>query len=262
MSLFKSILSKEPYDWRKYTFLSTKERDALFADAGRVAIQQGNISAVGLQREFIIGNIRAMQIMHQLAEGKVLEYTEDSLKKVPSLMSLPEFEWYLGACEKYPSTITKYGDRYLKLAKEKFHAEHPNHEAEFKDRLIQLKEKMENIVTEKDNTDLMTGEEFEDYCADLLQNNGFDDIRKTTIKGDHGIDLLAKKDGISYAIQCKCYSSSVGNKAVQEAYSGKRIYDTDIAAVMTNSFFTPQAISDAQSLKVKLWDRDVIKRMK
>ena len=57
-------------------------------------------------------------------------------------------------------------------------------------------------------------------------------------------------------IQCKCYSGNVGNSAIQEAFSGKSIYNADIAVVLTNSYFTKQAIEDAQLLRVRLWDRE------
>lgn len=106
------------------------------------------------------------------------------------------------------------------------------------------------------NFDLLEGHEFEYFCADLLRDNGFSGVRVTQGSGDHGIDILASKDGMKYAIQCKCYSKNVGNKAVQEAYSGKDIYRTDIAVVMTNRYFTEQARSDARKLGVELWDRN------
>lgn len=100
----------------------------------------------------------------------------------------------------------------------------------------------------------MTGEEFEIMCANLLRKNGFSNVSTTSRTGDHGIDIIAYKDGYKYAIQCKNYANKVGNKAVQEAYSGKAIYNANIAVVMTNNQFTPQAIEDANRLNVWLWD--------
>lgn len=72
---------------------------------------------------------------------------------------------------------------------------------------------------------------------------------------------MASREGWKYAIQCKNYSSKVGNRAVQEAYSGKDYYNADIAVVMTNNFFTPAAIETADSLDVELWDRDKLNGM-
>lgn len=106
--------------------------------------------------------------------------------------------------------------------------------------------------------DLMDGHEFEYFCADLLRDNGFTNVQVTPGSSDHGIDILARKKGTKYAIQCKCYSNKVGNKAIQEAYSGRTIYGANVAAVMTNNYFTKQAESDAKKLNVQLWDRNKI----
>lgn len=109
--------------------------------------------------------------------------------------------------------------------------------------------------------DALTGEEFEAYCADLLRENGFTDVLLTKHTGDHGVDITARKDGVVYAIQCKCYSSTVGNAAIQQIYSGKSLYNADVAVVMTNSRFTKQAIEDADRLRVRLWDREKLLEM-
>lgn len=111
------------------------------------------------------------------------------------------------------------------------------------------------------NIDTMEGHEFEHFCADLLQRNGFTDVEVTKASGDFGIDILARKDGVSYAIQCKCYSDTVGNHAVQEALSGAQYYHCMVAVVMTNNYFTPAAIETAQKTNVLLWDRDTILKM-
>lgn len=96
---------------------------------------------------------------------------------------------------------------------------------------------------------------FEKVACMLLKANGFQNVRSTKASNDYGIDILAEKDDITYAIQCKCYSSSVGNKAVQEAYSGKGVYNCMVAVVLTNNKFTKQAIETAKATHVLLWDR-------
>lgn len=126
-------------------------------------------------------------------------------------------------------------------------------------RLIR-KSRIENAMNTQ-KYDSMTGEQFEEFCANILRGNGYQDVEVTPTSGDHGIDILAKKDGVKYAIQCKRYSKPVGNKAIQEAYSGKTIYNADVAVVMTNSDFTSQAIHDATKLNVLLWGRDKIESL-
>lgn len=118
--------------------------------------------------------------------------------------------------------------------------------------------KTHNLIINFDNID---GHEFEYFCADILEKNGYENVEVTKGSGDHGIDILAEKDGIAYAIQCKCYSSNIGNAAVQQAHTGKSIYHKDIAVVITNRYFTQQAIEEAAALGVKLWDRDKLNEL-
>lgn len=109
--------------------------------------------------------------------------------------------------------------------------------------------------------DYMEGHDFEYFCADVLRKNGFENVEVTQGSGDHGIDILSEKYGITYAIQCKRYDKPVGNDAVQQAVAGKGIYKKDIAVVLTNNRFTAQAIEEANALGVKLWDRDKLNEM-
>ena len=107
----------------------------------------------------------------------------------------------------------------------------------------------------------MEGHEFEYFCADLLKNHGFCEVEVTRGSGDYGIDILAEKDGVTYAIQCKRYATPVGVKAVQEAYAGRDYYDRMVGAVMTNQYFTTPAVEAAKKLKILLWDGGYIESM-
>ena len=121
-----------------------------------------------------------------------------------------------------------------------------------------IKEK--TVVSEVTNStpdfDCMEGHDFEYFCADILRQNGYINVDVTRGSGDQGIDILAEKDGIKYGIQCKCYSSDIGNKAVQEAFSGKTFYGCHVAVVLTNRHFTKSAKELADSNHVLLWDRE------
>lgn len=119
---------------------------------------------------------------------------------------------------------------------------------------------MKKRITFRD-IDSMEGHDFEYFCADVLKKNGFGHINVTVASGDYGIDILARQGGVTYAIQCKRYQGNVGNKAVQEALSGKVYYGCKAAAVMTNSYFTQQAKETAQRTGVELWDRDRLHSM-
>lgn len=109
--------------------------------------------------------------------------------------------------------------------------------------------------------DEMEGHEFEYYCADLLRARGFTEVEVTGGSRDYGVDILAQKDGITYAIQCKCYTSPVGVAAVQEVYAGRDYYDRMAGAVLTNQYFTEPAVDMAKKLKILLWDRGYLESM-
>lgn len=109
--------------------------------------------------------------------------------------------------------------------------------------------------------DEMEGHDFEYFCAELLEKRGFTDVEVTKGSGDYGIDILAEKEGVTYAVQCKCYTGPVGVKAVQEAYAGRDYYDRMVGAVMTNRYFTAPAVEAAQKLKILLWDRGYLDSM-
>lgn len=107
----------------------------------------------------------------------------------------------------------------------------------------------------------MEGHEFEYFCADLLKRNGFTEVEVTKGSGDYGADILAQKEGVTYAVQCKCYTGPVGVGAVQEVYAGRDYYDRMVGAVMTNQYFTSPAVKAAEKLKILLWDGGCLESM-
>lgn len=109
--------------------------------------------------------------------------------------------------------------------------------------------------------DEMEGRDFEQFCAELLRERGFVEVEVTKGSGDYGIDILAEKDGVTYAIQCKRYDTLVGVKAIQEAYAGRDYYDRMVGAVLTNQYFTAPAVEAAKKLKILLWDRGYLDSM-
>ncbi|MCZ4343016.1 restriction endonuclease [Sphingomonadaceae bacterium G21617-S1] len=82
--------------------------------------------------------------------------------------------------------------------------------------------------------------EFEILCAQNMENAGWD-AQLTKGSGDQGADVICRKDGISIVLQCKLYSSPIGNKAVQEAFAARSYYDLGHAAVVSNQPYTKSA---------------------
>lgn len=117
---------------------------------------------------------------------------------------------------------------------------------------------LSSIENELYKIDTMDGHAFEFWCANLLRHNGFYDVVVTPGSNDQGVDITAKKEEVHYAIQCKCFSSDLGNKSIQEVYAGKEMYNCQVAVVMTNQHFTNGAKLLAEKTRVLLWDREKI----
>lgn len=119
---------------------------------------------------------------------------------------------------------------------------------------------LDTVETQLYAIDCMEGHEFEFWCADALRKLGYHHVEVTPGSGDQGVDVLAQKDGIKYAVQCKRYSSDLGNKPVQEVHAGKAIYHCHVGVVITNQHFTTGAKELAAATDTLLWDREWIHR--
>jgi restriction system protein len=97
----------------------------------------------------------------------------------------------------------------------------------------------------------MSGADFERFCADELMRAGWR-VQLIGASGDQGGDLIAEKDGLRVMIQCKKYSSPIGNTAVQEAFAGMRHHEASAACVVSNARYTTGARQLAASTGVYL----------
>ena len=79
------------------------------------------------------------------------------------------------------------------------------------------------IIYDMSRVDAMEGHEFEHFIAALMHKLGYQNLEVTRGSGDQGVDVLAEKEGVRYAVQCKCYSSDLGNTPVQEVNTGRVI---------------------------------------
>ena len=101
--------------------------------------------------------------------------------------------------------------------------------------------------------DAMSGPEFEGALVELFELLGFE---VELIGGfDKGADLVITRDDARTAVQAKRHAGRVGIDAVRQLIDGMKSYDCTCGLVVTNSFFTPQAIECAERLGIGLWDR-------
>ncbi len=92
----------------------------------------------------------------------------------------------------------------------------------------------------------LDGAEFESYCRRILEKHGWR-VTATPVTGDQGVDLVGHLGLAIVAIQCKRYSSSVTNKAVQEVIAGRTHYGAHFAVVVSNAPYTKSATELAKT---------------
>lgn len=114
-------------------------------------------------------------------------------------------------------------------------------------------------ISPSDEIDVMTGEEFEDYVAQVLRGNGWH-IEHTARSGDFGVDLIATSGRVRKAIQCKRLSHPVGISAVQEVVAGAAHYRCNSSMVVSNQDFTRAARDLAYTHNCELIGSDQLLR--
>ncbi len=108
-----------------------------------------------------------------------------------------------------------------------------------------------------DQLDQLDGFAFERWVIAMLQAEGYD-CTNVRDRGDFGVDLIARIETVAVGVQTKRYSGHVGNAAVQQVLAGCDYYGCVVAAVVTQSYFTPAAREQAARARypVVLIDRD------
>jgi restriction system protein len=102
--------------------------------------------------------------------------------------------------------------------------------------------------------------EYEEHCAEILRADGWN-ARRTSGSGDQGADVIAEKDGVRAVIQCKLFSSPVGNKAVQEVTAARIFYSAQYAIVLSNQSYTRSAKKLANATGAILMHHDDIPKL-
>lgn len=214
-------------------------QDELFLAARDIVFETQMASVSMLQRRLKLGYERAARIIDQLEEaGYVGPFEGSAPRKVFTDKPLTRMEH------------KTHSDAEIKTAATPV----PRQNLSNNDLFL----KYGGVDAELLTVDLMEGHDFEHWCANLLLKTGFSSADVTPGSGDQGVDIVAVKEGVRYAVQCKCYSSDLGNKPIQEVYAGKEMYNCQVGVVMTNRHFTNGAKELAGRTRVLLWDREVL----
>lgn len=176
--------------------------------------------------------------------------------------------------EKYPGiSLTTFLQHKLQIPEYKAEELAARIEKEFKpeatSKMKQIKEKRldakEQVSVEcpsKVNIysiDSLSGKEFEHFLKWMFEELGYQ-VQPGKYVADSGVDLVASKDKERIAIQAKRYQRSmkVSNSVILKTHGGMDVYGCERSIVITTSYFTQQAISDARKLNIELWDRDTL----
>ena len=103
--------------------------------------------------------------------------------------------------------------------------------------------------------DTMSGTEFESFLKVLFEKMEYY-VLLTKISRDYGADLIIKKGGKESLVQAKCYTKTVGIKAVQEIIGAKNHYKISDTIVVSNNYFSKDAETLALENNVRLINRD------
>ena len=107
----------------------------------------------------------------------------------------------------------------------------------------------------------MSGVEFELFCKELLEKNGFS-VSTTATTGDGGIDLIAINNNTffkgKYIVQCKRYTGSVGEPVIRDLYGVVMAERANKGILITTGTFTTAAIAFAKEKQLELIDGNIL----
>lgn len=111
-----------------------------------------------------------------------------------------------------------------------------------------------------DNFASMSDRDFEFFISELLKEMDYDIIKVTPPTGDFGTDIIAKKGGVSVAVQCKKYNEKnrVGNTSIQQLIGSMRYYGASHSIFVTTSDYTEKAKEQTKNASIELWNKDTL----
>lgn len=116
--------------------------------------------------------------------------------------------------------------------------------------------------------DKLTPSDFERFVGSVLEAAGWQDLSYTqlnqnSLHGDGGVDIFAKKNGKTFAIEVKqrAIDVPVGVTALNQLVTGAKLANTKRMILVTNSYFTTDVTARAFKLGVELIDRGDLKTL-
>ena len=132
-------------------------------------------------------------------------------------------------------------DKYLRAEEE---------EREEIRKAIEKEEKNQNV-----SLDSMTDTQFNEFCVNYLDNNGFINVVLLPKSVDSRVTIVAEKDKVKYAIRCVNTNKQVKAEIIGEIESGRKHYLCHVGVVMTTSTFSDEAKKSAEENIIFIWDK-------
>lgn len=112
----------------------------------------------------------------------------------------------------------------------------------------------------KNNFSNISWRGMEELTGELFRRKGYS-VKVTQASNDYGIDVWAKKDGMTIGIQVKKWQSDVGFDDVAKTLGSNMSKANKYILISTTSFFTPQALKHQRqhSTIIELWDTNRFK---
>lgn len=93
--------------------------------------------------------------------------------------------------------------------------------------------------------------DFEEYVAILFERAGYR-VRRTGGSGDHGVDLVVKRGGTDYIVQCKRYEDAIGPSTIRELIGAMTNAGVQDGLMITTSDFTAGAEHEVQKAPYRI----------
>lgn len=105
--------------------------------------------------------------------------------------------------------------------------------------------------------DSISYNEFKKFCSDVFLTGGF---RNFNMKLIDNTDLSIVAGGYSYVANCKQIPANklISKEDIRNVYSKKIRCKADYAGIITNGYFSEEAVKYANILGVLVWDRNYL----
>lgn len=122
-------------------------------------------------------------------------------------------------------------------------------------------ERHANPTSEKEAylVECLSRDEFSHFVRWILEELNFEVFPEKHM-ADFGVDFLAAKDREKFVFLARQYPKTfkVTDTITLVAQEAKKIYGCDKVVILTTTFFTSQAVTEAKKLDIELWDADIL----